>query len=354
MLIPAHGTERGVLSSWPRPYSENPYLSRLAASLAARGITTRSARYLASLCARPRGSRWLHVHWPEWMIRDEHRLRGIARARWFDALIGAARARGVRIAWTAHNLVGHDDPHPDLARAARERWLAACDVVFGHFPGAERDVRAMGFRGRFALTPHPHVADDYPPARERSLTRASLGYTAAHRVLVAFGAIEPYKGFDRLAAAFRAHAPEHARLVVVGRASSAVAVRALRDASAGDARIRIEEGFLSRERVADIVSAADALVCSYRAFYTSGTAMLALTYGTPVIGPPVHHLATLRDAPFFVACEEPDRLASVWARIEALDDAARAGARTYAMTQTWQNVAATIDTTLFGEPEVSS
>jgi glycosyltransferase involved in cell wall biosynthesis len=288
------------------------------------------------------------------MIRDDHRLRGIARARWFDALIATARARGLRIAWTAHNLLGHDDPHPDLARAARERWLAACDVVFGHFADAERDVRAMGFRGRFAVTPHPHVADDYPPGPERSVARESLGYAREHRVIVAFGAIEPYKGFDRLAVAFRAHAPKHGRLLMAGRPSSADAVRALRDAAAGDSRIRIEESFLARERMAAIVTAADALACSYRAFYTSGTAMLALTYGTPVIGPPIHHLATFAGQPFFVGCDDPEQLGAAWSRIEALDGSARRAAREYALTQTWQNVAATIDATLFGAREVSS
>ncbi len=348
MIIPARGAERGVLMSWPRPYPANPYLTRLAGALAHRGVTTRAERYLVQQCAEPRGASWLHVHWPEWMLRDRSRLRGRGRAAWFDGWIALARARGVRLAWTAHNLFGHDDPHPDLARANRRRWLAQCDVVFGHFPSAERDVRDLGFRGRFALTPHPQCGDDYPEPPLRASARASLGYRDEHFVILAFGAIEPYKGFDRLAAAFRAHAPPHARLLVAGRPADEEAFAALRRAAAGDSRIRVDATFVSNERVPEFFTAADAVACTYRSFYTSGTAMLALSFGAPIIGPAIHHLATFQGEPFFVECADPDRLGDVWPRLAALGESDREAARAFARTQTWDRVGDTVVQTLFG------
>ncbi len=352
MIVPARGAERGVLLSWPRPYPENPYLPRLAAALAETGVTTRSARYLATLAARPDHARWLHVHWPEWMLTDASRARAHARAAWFDALVRVARARGLRLAWTAHNLLGHDDPHSDLARAARVRWLAACDVVFGHFPSAEQDVRDLGFRGRFALTPHPHFADDYPAAPARDVARRALGYAPGETVVLAFGAIEPYKGFDRLAAAFVRHAPATARLLVAGRASDRGAVEALHRAVGGDPRVRVETAFVPRERVPMLFAAADVLACAYRSFYTSGTAMLALSFGTPLLGPAVHHLAAFAGEPFFVECPEPEALAAAWPRIERLDPSTREVARACALRHTWSDVARTMVHTMFDDPAV--
>lgn len=350
MIVPARGVERGVVLSWPRPYPENPYLSRLASALADEAVSTRSARYLAALVARPGHAGWLHVHWPEWMLRDASRARARARAAWFDALVGTARFRGLRLAWTAHNLVGHDEPHTDLAWAARERWLSACDVVFGHFASAESDVRNLGFRGTFALTPHPHFADDYPAAPDRNVARRALGYAPVDRVILAFGAIEPYKGFDRLARAFVRDAPAHARLLIAGRASDPRAVAAVHRAIASDPRVRVETAFVPRERVPTLFAAADVLACTYGSFYTSGTAMLALSFGTPVLGPVQHHLAECAGAPFFVECSEPEALGDVWPRIDQLEAASREAARVWALQRTWPDVARTVARTLFGAP----
>jgi glycosyltransferase involved in cell wall biosynthesis len=348
LIIHAHGDERGRLLSWPRPYPQNPYLPRLAEALARRGIATVSHRYLAVLAARPRGARWLHLHWPEWMLRDASRVRARGRAAWLFGLLDLVRARGVRLAWTAHNLLGHDEPHRDLALSGRRALLERCDVVFGHFAGAERDVRALGFRGRFAVAPHPGYAGDYPLCEDRAAARASLGYGPGERVLLAFGAIETYKGLDRLAAAFVRVAGPRDRLHVAGAPSSRRALADLECAAAGDARVRIEARFAPVDHAARLFAAADAAVLAYREFYTSGTAMLALTCGTPVVGPPEHHLAEFQGQPFFVPMATPEALGDALGAVGALTQEARVAARAYAAARTWDAAAGVVAETLFG------
>lgn len=320
---PSRGALVKILS-WPRPYEDNPYLARLTEALARVGVESRSHRYLAALAARPGGARWLHLHWPEWMTRDRSRSRSAARAAWLLALLDALRARGVRLAWTAHNLVGHDDPHPDLAWAQRRALLERCSLVHGHFASAERSVRALGFAGRFVLAAHPHAGDDYQPSDARGALRRRMGFSDDARVLLCFGAIERYKGFDRVAEAFVRGARQADRLVIAGRVASDEALRALLRASEGDARVTVRPWFHDRAESADVVRAADAMVLGYRAFFTSGTAMLALSLGTPVVGPPEHHLSTLVGEPFFAAMPEPSAL---WSALDALDAQARAQGR---------------------------
>ncbi len=325
--------------SWPRPYPENPYLSRLRDALERHGVESRSHRYLAQLVARTRGARWLHVHWPEWMLRDESRSKSWARALWFFALIDSARARGVRVAWTAHNLIGHDEPHPDLALRSRRMWLSRCSLVHGHFASAERSVRELGFEGRFVLAGHPHAADDYQPSMSREMARESLGFSQSNRVLLCFGSIERYKGFDRVAEAFaKIHDPA-LRLLIVGRASDPSALAAIRRACGGDPRVIIRDEFTSREHSANLALAADALVLGYRSFFTSGTAMLALTMGTPVIGSPRHHLSELVGEPFFAALDDPSQLAHALSVQSLRSPETRERARAWALQFTYDSLA---------------
>lgn len=339
--------QRGVsvqLLSWPRPYEENPYLTRLTESLERRGVSSRSRRYLAELVLDRSSARWLHLHWPEWMLRDASRAKARARALWFFSLLDAFALRGVKVAWTAHNLVGHDEPHPDLAIAFRQAFLRRCALVHGHFASAEASVRALGFRGDFVLAGHPHALDDYVATADRATIRARMGFAPDERVLVCFGAIESYKGFDRVAAAFARGCRGADRLVVAGRASDPRALAALVAARGGVEAIEIREGFLSRSETADLVLAADGMVLGYRQFFTSGTAMLALSHGTPLLGPPVHHLAELEGRSFFFALDDPKRLADAaasWRRaIDARGEAIREEARAHARGFTYDSIAA--------------
>lgn len=117
--------------------------------------------------------------------------------------------------------------------------------------------------------------------------------------------------------------------------------------------MRIEAGFVPPERAALLFAAADALVLSYRAFYTSGTAMLALTFGTPVLGPPTHHLATMCGEPFFVPMSTPEDLGSALEALARLDPRAREAAREFARARTWQGAARRVREALFSSQEAT-
>lgn len=350
---PAPPGDRAMLC-WPQPDAANPYLLRLTGALADRGVSVRASSSLARLCVTPRGARWLHVHWPEWRTQHPRRVMYRARARGVLALLDAARARGTRLAWTAHNLLGHDDPHPDLGLEFRRALLARCDVAFGHFATAEDDLRALGFRGRFALTPHPHFADDYrdpfADASARDAWRAAHGVPDDALLLASPGSMEPYKNLPALAATLRSLDDRRWRWIAAGRCRRPDVRDALHRAVDGDPRVTLHEQFQPRDELAALVAASDAVVLSYRAFYTSGAAVLALTLGAAVIGPARHHLGSFGDAPFFVPLDALDTpsLGAALASLRARPRSLRASAWAHARATAWPDVARTVDETLFG------
>ena len=346
---------RRSLLLWPPPEEANPYLRKLADALTQRGVAVRSSPRLAALCARPGDATALHLHWPEWMLQDRSRARYIARTRWQLGLLDLARSRGLRLAWTAHNLLGHDDPHPDLGVAARRALLSRCAVVFGHFARAEDDLRAWGFRGRFVAAAHPAFGDEHPypfaDAAARLRWRRARGITDDATLLVSPGSMEPYKNLAALAGALRASTDPSLRWIAAGRCPPSVR-RALADATGDDPRLRVEAGFQSRASLAQLVAAADAVVLAHKDFYTTGVAVLAAALGAPLIAPPRHQLASWRSMPFFAPLEavRADALGRAVVAVRAMGHEARAAARAFARAYDWASMAAATDGALFGAP----
>lgn len=200
--------------------------------------------------------------------------------------------RGVRIAWTAHNLVPHDDPYPELGRQARQNLLDLCDHVFIHFPGARAILaEEFGYTGPTTVVHHPHYIDSHPAPPSQSEARAELKLPADGFVALSFGLIRPYKGIDDIIAAFQKIARENDRLILAGHPEGDVAAEL--EAARRDPRIVLHAKHIPTAEVPTYFAAADAAVIAHRAFFTSGSALLALSMGCPVVGPAVNHLADL-------------------------------------------------------------
>ncbi len=332
---------------WPPPEEANPYVRKLADALTQRGVRVRPGKRLADLCARPGGAHWLHLHWPEWMLQDPVRPRYLARIAYLRGLLELARAQGLRLAWTAHNLLGHDDPHPDLGALGRRALLARCDLVLGHFADIEPDVRRWGFTGHFVVAPHPPFGDEHPApfANEsaRMAFRHAAGVADGDLLLVTPGSLAPYKNLVALADALRSIPHPALRWWVMGRGEGET-LRAIRDAASRDPRITLREGFQSRDDLSRALAASDAMLLGHKDFTTSGAAVLGATLGAPVIAPCRAQLASWAGESFFAPLDlsRRDGLSDAVAQVRSMDPAVRDQARAFARRATWAQMAATL------------
>ncbi|MCF6385928.1 glycosyltransferase [Mycobacterium sp. MBM] len=276
---------------WPRWLTTN-YLPKIVDGLRADGVTVITPHLLATGSARLQTGDWLHLHWPTESLTHRARWVYLARASAFHHQLRRLKQRGVRIAWTAHNLVPHDDPHPDLGRRFRAELLALVDHVFIHFPGAQATLAAeFGYTGPCTVTHHPHYVDRHPVPPARAAARTELGLPTAAFVALSFGKIRPYKGTADIIEAFRQIAGRDDRLLIAGSPEGDVG-ETLRTAQQ-DHRIIVHDRRIPDDEVPTYFAAADTAVISHHAFFTSGSAMLALSMGCPLVGPAVHHLADL-------------------------------------------------------------
>jgi beta-1,4-mannosyltransferase len=284
-----------VLAS-PLRMPGNPYIDLLNAHVAAQPDVRLGAYTRREVV---RGS-WdvVHLHWPEWLVRQESAARA-----WSDAAIGlslltSARARGTRVAWTAHDLRPHDTEGSRVLAWFMDRFTRHVDCLFGLSESSLRDVMAEHPRLAprvTAVVPHGHYRDVYPdPGTSPETARRELGLPPDAEVVLFFGQVRPYKDVPRLVECFRATRLPRARLVVAGRPIDAATARAVVDAAGDDPRVTLHLDGIDDVDVHRYFRAARVVVLPYRRILNSGAALLALSFDRPVVVPALGSLVELQ------------------------------------------------------------
>jgi glycosyltransferase involved in cell wall biosynthesis len=286
--------------------ANNPYQSllynemiELGASVAYAGELTPS-RTLNQLllpielaARRVTGTRIVHLHWTYgFALYGSSRSPAVGRASqyYFNSCLKVARMVGLRLAWTAHNVLPHTPVFPDDL-AARRRLADAADLVIAHSQATLTELAALGITPRRSvIVPH----GPYQVTSERGQLRAPAGAPGPRRFLF-FGRVDEYKGVDVLLEAFSAlPADLDARLAIVGECrdpSLRASLSELARLSPRPVELRFER--ISEDELSSVLESADVIVAPYRKSTTSGTALLALSHGRPLVIPDLPGLAEL-------------------------------------------------------------
>jgi len=293
---------------------------------------------------RATGARLVHLHWvfgfsppggSRWPF-----LRRLAQL-WFALWLRTIRVLGMRLVWTAHNVLPHAQVFADDA-AARRTLVRASDLVLVHSPAVLTELAALGTEARrAAVIPHGPFG---PAAPGASLRLPGSGDQV--RRLLFFGKVQEYKGVDDLLAAVAALPDDvPVRLTVAGQCDDVALrsrLRLLAPTAGGRVVLRLER--VPEDEVTGLLAASDVVVLPFRRITTSGSAMLALAHGRPLIVP---DLAVLAELPSRAVIRYDGSMPSL---VDALTDAARASgpalaamsaaATAYASGTSWPQIAA--------------
>jgi glycosyltransferase involved in cell wall biosynthesis len=219
----------------------------------------------------------LHLHWDEFLFPAARPAVCAAN----HAVLAGVRDGGGRIAFTLHN----DRPHADLDRAEslahfrdwRQRLLPLCDAVHVHSRAA-RDMLLADYEvapDRVHVVPHPSYRGVYAPV-------AAGPGPADRRRFLSFGTVRPNKGIATLIAAFRRldATDREVELHLAGRGAEA-----FQGTDLGRARLVLSPGFVSDTALPGLFAEAEFCVFGFDSALTSGSLMLALTLGKPVVLP---------------------------------------------------------------------
>jgi len=177
--------------------------------------------------------------------------------------------------------------------AARRRLVASANLVICHSQSTLVELAGLGITPRKSVV-IPH--GPYAVTREREHFRVPAS-TPGPRNFLFFGMVEPYKGVDALISAFAELPPDsNSQLMIVGNCRDPLLKASLNELARGSSRpvkLRLER--IADDEVSDLLESADAVVLPYQRSTTSGSALLALSHGRPLIVPNLPGLAGLPD-----------------------------------------------------------
>lgn len=235
-----------------------------------------------------------HFHWLGGLTEScDTRSAADDQVERFARLLDTLKLQHRKLIWTVHNILPHDTKWPEHDVRIRKNLVEACDAI--HIMSSNtRDLVADYFplpESKLIHAPHPSYEGVYPMNMPIAEARARLGISPDAHVFLMFGAVSPYKGYEALCHAFERLADEqhdHSPLLLVAGQEQNVGIsRRVKAWSAQRTDVICHIRTISHQFVPIYFRAADVAVCPYTAALNSGAALLALTFGVPVIGPSV-------------------------------------------------------------------
>ena len=338
------------------PKDENPYQELLYARMRRRGVRV---SYIGRLTPshslnvlllpiemairRLFGARAVHLHWV-FAFRlpraKQSKIMLLISQAWFILWLQSCRFLGLRLIWTVHNVLPHDQVFEDDV-AMRRALVSTCDLVIVHSRASLSGLEEIGAAPKHAVV-IPH--GPFIPECDLNSLRQAGGDGSPYRFLFV-GQLKAYKGVHDLLDAFEALPKEEkCHLTVAGKCQDpALLARLSNFPERDDISIAVGPEWLPDAVVSNLLSASDIVVLPFKKITTSGSAILAMSYGRPIIIPDAE---TVRDIPERAAMRYDGTVQGLttamatMATMEPTELAAKAeAARVYANRISWDEIA---------------
>lgn len=232
--------------------------------------------------------RYFHFHWPSFFYahRNDSRktLKYFSR---FLLFLAAIKLRGAHILWTAHNLYPHDKGGLEFLDIFIRRLMVRLSTkIFVHGPAAHKRLilEFPAAKNKTVEIEHGNWINFYPNQIDLTQARKQLTVRPDVFIYLFIGICKEYKNLIHLVETFQGIKGD-SMLLIAGKFQSVRFFRQVADAAKKDNRIRINNGFIEDQNLQIYLNACDMVVLPYAESLTSGAAMLAISFGKPVIAP---------------------------------------------------------------------
>lgn len=326
------------------PVYHNPYQHLLTAALADQGVQVLHLDRLPALgwlWRQRRRVQILHLHWLYGLYMGRF-LTPFTWAAFLLRLLFAQRL-GYRIVWTAHNILPHRAPFPPMHLFVRRLMMSRADAVIAHCDYARQELRRRFPREEpVHVIAHGNYVSVHPIEVSRAQARAFFEVNQEAFLYLMLGNIARYKGVETFVASFQRVAGADDVALIAGRNRAPGLVAQLEQIAAHDPRLQLRPGFIPEDQMQYYLQAADVAVFCFDEILTSGSVILAMSYGLPIIAPAMGCLPELvtTEAGLLYDPADPDALGQALQRIKEMDTVAMgAAARAIADALDWDGIA---------------
>jgi glycosyltransferase involved in cell wall biosynthesis len=292
MISAARSKHSIKLAFFPDWSQSNPYQKLLYDEMEASGISCHGMQgpdltfgWIFRNCKK---IRFIHIHW----------LYGIYNSKanglcwiYFTILVSKiliARILRYKILWTVHNLVAHETQNLKLETISRKIMARIAHHLIVHCEYARASVSKSWSIGLHKVTaiPHGSYIGYYPNVIGRKDARHELTISDNSFTFLFFGMLRNYKGFKELLRSYKELKNRNSdiHLIIAGNPHSAIIRQEIEELTAGEG-ISLHLRYITDEEVQLYFNASDVVVLPYLNILTSGAAVLALSFGKPVVAP---------------------------------------------------------------------
>jgi len=294
-----------TVAPFPSDYRKNPYIFLLYDHLKKHEVQVLPKTRFTLLWLLRQRSRVdiLHFHWPHFYYSSKYPLLSQIRFLTFYLKFRLALALGYKFVWTVHNLFPHE-VKPSRKQAWLRKKLATSSELIVHCEFAGKRVReTWGKKEGIHLIPHGNYIGFYPHSVSREEARRKLGLADDALVYLAFGALRRYKGIPELIHSFQKfHHSVRTRpippeawhggvgnpmplLLIAGKPLRRRVQQDIEKSARGKDFVRLHLEYIPDPEVQYFLAASDFIVLPYQNILTSGIAILAMSFGKPIIAP---------------------------------------------------------------------
>lgn len=271
--------------------SLNPTFGSIYRAMALKGVGFRFFRF--GFLARHRGL--VYVVGPDGFVASPSALIMAAKVSCFLGSLLFAKLNGCRVVWAVNNLRSHEHRYPLVERILMRVFVPCVDATI-HYSKTSLNECIKKYpeleRLPAAIIPHVNFLHIFPQRGDRTRGMASVGFNDGNFVLLSFGIIRRYKGIVELIETFIGINDPQLRLIIAGFPLDREYVEEVRRAASKDPRILLLLREISDSELPDLYATATLVCANFRAILNSGSVMLALSFGCPVLTP---RLGSLQD-----------------------------------------------------------
>ena len=233
----------------------------------------------------------LHFDWPHDWYNGRSAVTKILKQWMYQS--GLKKKSNGKLIWTAHNLVAHDSLDHEYEHRMIQKLLDRCDGVMV-LSEASKSILLQSYRvpdhTSIRTIRHGHYIDCYPNLTNQNESRLQLKLPKDECIFLSLGSIRPYKGIESLIKRFAEISEPRHRLLVAGVANNNDYASQLKQFAAeyttsAKGTIDLRLGMVAEADLQHFFNAANVTVLPFEKVLNSGSLMLAMSFGMPVVAP---------------------------------------------------------------------
>ncbi|MFA7123861.1 MAG: glycosyltransferase family 4 protein, partial [Candidatus Delongbacteria bacterium] len=197
----------------------------------------------------------------------------------------------IKLFWTIHNLYPHKHYHKSLEKYFSIKMIKLADGVIAHSISNKEQIinefNATKFSDKIFVIPHGHFINNYANNISYEESRRAFNISVNDFVFLFFGRIEEYKGVLKLIDCFKKLQKEYynIHLLIAGAVRNENLKQKIIERTDNNGSIKIEFKSIGDDEIQNYMKCSNIVVIPYENIFTSGSAILAMSFSKPIIIP---------------------------------------------------------------------